>query len=272
MTRLLVVDWDSFYIRGFEANKETMKAMQARGDEPLLNYDWGHRESRFFLEMAWSFRAAAFLRSGIDLPGTTGEQHKFWQQFDISPDADIFVAESNSAAINPEVTGGYGFTDVTEVWLYDAHHDCGYGIGKDPEDIVDEGLYECGNWMLFYWGNDARLYVRYPQWSEWKTREDRMQLPRREVNRQTASPTNGPKGQIDRVFICRSGAWVPPWVDDEFVQFVHACPGGDLFGVNDDVYDPMTPRPFDIEEAQAYVEATKLITDVDALADKLGEG
>lgn len=269
MTRLLVVDWDIFMPRGFEASTKVQKEMRARGDHPF-NYDWGHREAEYFIGPAWLFRASAFLQRGIDLPELTGEQEKFWSQFDFNDDVEVFVGESNSFAVNAEVAGAYGGTDVTEVWLYDAHHDCGYNPAKDPEELVEEGIFDCGSWMAFYWAAGARLYVRYPEWCEWKQREGEMTLPRRAVNRRTASPTNGPKGPIDRVFICRSGAWMPSWHDEAFIEFVNKVPNSDtLTVVKPDVYNPMEPRDFDMEEVRALVEAKETMSDVDALTKKL---
>lgn len=29
---------------------------------------------------------------------------------------------------------------------------------------------------------------------------------------------------VDMVFLCRSGAWLPPWCDDAFFRFVNAAP------------------------------------------------
>jgi hypothetical protein len=31
-------------------------------------------------------------------------------------------------------------------------------------------------------------------------------------------------GQFDKVFVCRSGAWVPPWFDDAFADFLQIAP------------------------------------------------
>jgi hypothetical protein len=259
MKRLLVVDWDYFYPRGFEMNDEYCAVMEARGDS-VWNYDWGHQENGMFIEMMWPIRASGFMRRGVDpLPSTTGEEITFWEQFSFAGDVEVFVGESNSYAAHPFVTGEEGSTDINEVWLYDAHHDCGYR-GHDPHEVVEKGEYECGNWMMLYWSHGARLYVRYPTWAEWKKREFRMDLPKRSVNRRTAAPTNGPKGPIDRVFICRSGAWVPPWVDEKFIDFVHACPNAGLSYtvINGEPYNPMEVRKFSLEEAKAYTDSMRI--------------
>lgn len=78
--------------------------------------------------------------------------------------------------------------------------------------------------MIFYYLRGVELHMRYPRW------------------RASAAAPNGPDGAplvpmdrqvdtwdahpltFDRVFLCRSGAWVPSWVDEEFFEFVAACP------------------------------------------------
>lgn len=42
-----------------------------------------------------------------------------------------------------------------------------------------------------------------------------------------------PRMEFDAVSICRSGAWVPAWCDEQFVEFVKSCPVGEIVEVQD---------------------------------------
>ena len=62
--------------------------------------------------------------------------------------------------------------------------------------------------------------------------------------------------EYDIVFVCRSGAWTPPWTDDKWITFVR-----ELKMINPLVWrnktvlrDSLTPREFDKEKT---LELTK---------------
>src|SRR5574340_1024527 len=107
---LLSVDWDFFFP---EPSPDDGRNVEL--------FDWGHKENSFFIDALWTFRAGAFLRAGLELPGLSGEQEDFWERFRFAPDAELFWAESHSAAGLHEVE-----QRVTHVWNYDAHHDAWY--------------------------------------------------------------------------------------------------------------------------------------------------
>jgi len=44
------------------------------------------------------------------------------------------------------------------------------------------------------------------------------------INLALHSNDNALNKSFDRVFICRSGAWIPTWLDDKFDKFISDCP------------------------------------------------
>lgn len=235
MSKLLVVDWDWF----FPAVERPQD-----GDEWVL-YDWGHAESLMFIEALWPDRAAGFVRNGLPLPKTNGLDEDFWGRFAFAADVEVFASESNSKAAEPTVAD-----DVDEVWLYDAHHDAGYHGGGVDElvRLCDGGRWSCEDWMVLHYAQGASLHVRYPQWRHYAMDDE--PAPLVPVDRQVDDGSNGPDGLVfDRVFVCRSGAWVPPWVDEDFTAFVEAAPAkAEVLGDY-----PLAPRAFSMEQVGEYV-------------------
>lgn len=70
MKRLLSVDWDYFFPElSFDPDK-------------WMLYDWGHRDvGNFFLDTLWYNRAAGFLMNNLPIPGTSGQEKRFWDRF-----------------------------------------------------------------------------------------------------------------------------------------------------------------------------------------------
>lgn len=206
--RMLSVDWDFFFPK-----VERMQDQRFPGEFWL--YDWGHQETVLNITTLWPIRAAGFMYASVPLPGLTGEERTFWERFQFSPDATLFVAESHAAAALEQVVGG-----VTHVLSYDAHHDSGY----KPERVRrmrETGRIECDEWLAYYRVRRAKRKVVYPRWRSYAmTFEDNPVMPVTRV----VDDGQPVAGVFDRVFICRSGAWVPPWVDDQFEGFVAACP------------------------------------------------
>jgi hypothetical protein len=162
----------------------------------------------------WTSRAAALIASGKGLPGTTGEDLTFWDRFTFSPGAKLYVADSHARAWTPRVRNR-----VTEVVNYDAHHDAGYH--GDKTGFLAYGAASCDDWVLAYTGDCIPVSVVYPRWRDWAMTaepEPPVPVPRR-VDDGTPDPV-----PFDRVFLCRSGAWVPPWADAAFYAFLAACP------------------------------------------------
>jgi hypothetical protein len=215
--RLLSVDWDYFVPsidHEFIGNASGARVPYAVGNSEVF--------TDVLLDALWDCRAAALLAGGHGLPGTSGEEAEFWPRFRIDPAARLFFADSHAQAAHPAVRTG-----VTEVWSYDAHHDCGYeGAWDDPLRL---GWVGCANWMCAYALGGATLRVRYPSW-----RRDAMVrevTPLCPVDREIDGWTPVIPA-FDLVFVARSGAWTPPWLDEQFEAFVAAAPVAHRVGLD----------------------------------------
>jgi hypothetical protein len=233
--RLLVVDWDFFF-----PVSELAAGLHAPPDDWGL-FDWAHNEDDpIFYEFIWSIRAADFLRAGRTLPQAEGWR-EFWKRFTIAPRASLFYADSNAAAVLPRVR-----KFVDEVWLYDAHHDTGYGEG-DLARATEAREVTCENWTYVYRAQGAEVHMRYPQWRAYAmTAEPEPQLRIDRAVDDGARPAE--PGQFDRVFVCRSPAWVPPWCDEDYQAFIAAAPVQRAVSVD----GAKRLREFDAEAASNY--------------------
>ncbi|MBF6085188.1 hypothetical protein IU485_27830 [Nocardia cyriacigeorgica] len=213
--RLLVVDWDYFFPN---------PAMMHEVTDVTAMYDWGQREALFLIHEIWQSRATTFWAHDLELPLCRGYEG-FWDRFDLSQAGLMLTCDSNSVAgaVPPSLTG-LEAEGWDEVWLFDAHHDCGYSEAQ--AQMFGAGQYDCGMWMMVHQQRGSRLHVRYPQWrasADGSTFEDVESPPLVEVDRQLDD------GQVfdqpwDAVVVCRSGAWVPSWCDHQFDEFIEAAP------------------------------------------------
>lgn len=237
MSNLLVVDWDYFFPNPAE-----------NGEPRSWLYDWGHREAPLFIDFMWGVRAAAFMAAGQPLPQCAGFE-QFWGRFRIPDDVPLFYADSNATAglLGPEI---FDDEQLHQVWLYDAHHDCGYER-MPPEQWLEANRYTCEDWMLkphLLWG--AELHVRYPQW---RSRALELEpVPLVPVDRQI---DDGGPVDVDfaGVFLCRSGAWVPSWCDSQFEKFLQVFPGRDRANL-----DGVQMREFNLEAVQAEADRMRM--------------
>ncbi len=210
---VLSVDWDFFFPVKYDG----------------FLYDWGYRDSgKFFLEDIWYHRAASFINAGVTLPGTSGEEHGFWNRFLFRPNCTMLVADSHKEIYNPLILAHQN----TRVLSYDAHHDAGYrGIDaaclrlsrmREGSRYIKEGRVSCEDWAQAFFLHGAKITVVYPRWKAKALHTE--PLPAVPIARRMDDGGSLHKFSIDFVFICRSGGWVPPWVDKNFSAFVKACP------------------------------------------------
>lgn len=190
---LLVVDWDFFFPI----------------DEVAM--DWGHREAPIFLDMVWGSRAAYFVLKDEPLPGTSGEERTFWSRVKLTRSAVVHYAESNVQALSLALSRRVRRGDA--VYLFDAHHDTGYGRMKPGE-------FTCENWMIPYITKGCDVRMIYPAW-KWPVALDLEPEPMLPLDR-SGDTGAVPPVTFGAVFVCRSGAWVPPWLDDAFMAFLTA--------------------------------------------------
>lgn len=208
--RLLVVDFDYFF-----------PVPQDPQDPLAFLYAWAHFETPYYLGEVWEERALAFLLRGLPLPQARGWEG-FWERFAFAPEARLYYADSNALAFHSDVHQG-----VREVMLFDAHHDAGYRpLGVEPA---------CDDWMVYYARQGARLRVFYPSW------RDPSLEPVPAVPVERVKDPGGPvEGVFHRVFLCRSGAWVPPWADEAFFAFLEAA------SLPKVALEAVARRPFDL--------------------------
>jgi hypothetical protein len=207
--RLLSVDWD-YFVPSIDL------ALAPSNQGRQIPFALGSSEvfTDEMLDALWDCRAATLLAHGSTLPRTSGAEHGFWSRFRIDPTACLYFADSHAQAAHAAVRTG-----VTEVWNFDAHHDCGYeGTLDDP---VRLGWVACANWMCAYALAGAALRVRYPSWREdalW--REVSPVCPAdRAIDDGGSLPLT-----FDVIFVARSSAWTPPWLDGRFEEFLRLAP------------------------------------------------
>lgn len=215
MSNLLVIDFDYFFKNPVEAGQHA--------DNHYHLYDWAHAETPMHIDgnIIWPMRAAAFWAAELELPSVEVPDD-FWDRFNIAPDAVVYFADSNVYAGTVQAPDGNRFKSV---WLYDAHHDL-YKV-RTPKQLikwVEGDRVTCEDWMFMHLIREAELHWRWPTWLT--NGEDLAESVPTWIGLDAAADTGtGPKEQFDTVFVCRSGAWVPPWCDEKFVAFVDEAPG-----------------------------------------------
>lgn len=275
-TAFLSIDWD-YFVRC------------------LGIWDWSHKENQFFIggEM-WSIRIAPFAMQGMDIFGEMSPEkwakprpEAFWgvlKQLGYDFDyLDTFVvAESHSAAA-PVFYEDYVWSGEAPDYIinFDAHHDMGYCDWQRLEGMIEEGTCTCDMWLcaLLEWIPGVKVRVVYPDWLREETSIKRQwahlaeRLPERMLNRIELGFFENDDGTINRrvvrkrgetidvtaLFICRSGAWAPPWLDDQFIKFVREAE--DYFGVEADEFKEdipaMKPRDFSMETVDKLAKQWK---------------
>jgi hypothetical protein len=195
---LLSVDWDYF--------------VPSIDREFALGATEGFSDA--MIDALWDARMAQLVATGQRLPGTSGEEEDFWGRFLFQPEAELFYADSHAQAVHPALRREY-----RQVWNFDSHHDAGYEGRLD--DVFRLGWVGCANWMCYYYLRGAALHVRYPAWRDDAVRREVPPLcpVEREIDSGEAVPL-----VFDAVFVARSGALTPPWLDERFHRFLHSAP------------------------------------------------
>ena len=199
------VDWDFFF-------------------PDLAQWDYGHKESPFFINQVWTLRASSPNNPNPIEKITPRESYKrFWHRLSrlgLTPPI-CFVAESHS--INFDLIQ---FENVDTLLVFDQHVDA---YDKHHDSVT------CENWLLMALRKapQLRAYLVLPahQWIDDKTvfGLNGLKIPEDVANRLTILNDNHFEGLARREFkgavvlasfICRSGAWTPPWADEHFKGFL----------------------------------------------------
>lgn len=205
-------------------------------EHDVLSCDFGHRESPFFIETMWSCRAAymfmrdarwkpsSMVRVSRNEPAPRDFRDYLSEQCSVrfNADGELSIAESH-ASIVPWLDTHFA-NDTLQIINVDAH--CDWGYSGSSGDAVD-----CGEWVrtLVEDCRIARIVQQYPSWNtlDWSDVFERRRdvWSERGIDIEVSHGLNGgwlDGGgiDVDGVFICRSGAWVPPWLDGHFEQLV----------------------------------------------------
>lgn len=237
--------------------------------QPKAWWDTGASEKLGADVTTWAVRATLSRIYGTDIRSTTSLRHAapspgcFWdalERFGMTFDQVevIGVRESHKHA--------YGLfrgqqTENVELVNFDAHHDLLYA-SKFFATALEKSKADCGNWhmltLLRY--PKLRSVTIYPHWKGWAEWNKTLQVLRdcskgdeivKFLHRQTRANVwprvKLPQGRVEKVFICRSGAWTPPWHDRAFLRFVESVE--EKAGVISSIgtwegYDEVAPRPF----------------------------
>lgn len=237
--KLLVVDFDFFF-------KVVERVEDERFPGESSFYDFGHsEEDPIFYERIWAMRAASFLMHDHPLPRCDEDaMRRFWGRFMFAPRTSLYYADSNMYAFHERIR-----RDVDEVWLWDQHHDAGYTPDAAPR-LVRSREVTCENWMLAYSAQDVSVHMRYPAWRHYGMEIE--PVPTVPLDRKV-DDGEVPPLVFNRVFVCKSPAWVPSWNDDQWVSFLRRAP----FDRKRPIDGSKLQRAFDLDEARLLAEESK---------------
>lgn len=183
----------------------------------LFPYDWSFKEAPFFINGLWHLRAGNrnLKTKEIAIEAVRPDESLitgFWPKI-INTHKHvpwmIVISETHLDIIH--LLKMYHCCDVLNI---DAHHDLGY------DESLEHNIVDCSNWAAYALGlgliNNYRL--RYPCWR----REHPEGCPESVKEIVKMAEYGLPKffREIDIVFVCRSGAWTPPWSDDKWIEFI----------------------------------------------------
>lgn len=210
---------------------------------------WGfnHSETELGIGFAWTARLAEHQLRGSDLRQATALIRaqpwpgRFWKTLEglgyrFDQVRSLVVADSHKWAYFAFDASTGPRPETIRIVHFDAHHDLLYSVPGLEASIAHEDP-GCDNWQMM-------TLLRYPELASlvvfpaWKGMRDWDILTERFPDMETddgrkdydvsarVKPVVWPDprvglaaGTVDRIFICRSGAWVPPWHDRAFQRF-----------------------------------------------------
>jgi len=197
---LLSIDWDYFIYTG--------------------NRNFGsYTESKRTIIDLWYKRYIVSKKKGEDITrafSLSKDIDKFWDRikktFVFKKNVKVYVSESHALSYDIAVDNG-----CNVVCLFDSHADLGYGGLQSLDFEVN-----CANWLgkLFKEGKIEKAYIIYSPFT--------LEKPCYFDSMNNLFNIEYPKlEKLDRnmdisvIHICRSGAWSPPWYDEEFSKFIN---------------------------------------------------
>ena len=283
---LFSVDWDFFIWNPAEAEANIKTHPGTDKEKEVGSYllcDWSHHEkhSEIVGSILWQTRFASFHRNGIDIEkeinirpelGCTAVD-EFLNEISQVPKYQLAYADSHGMIYpilqtlnSNEIIGKY------DIISFDAHADLGYG--NDSTKYID-----CANWLYIalYSGKVNQATIVYPDWKGLKEAKERnrkyLKPYKKQIRMTTWSQYKKHKKNISKIvmpFICRSSAWTPPWMDQEFDRLVKSFPADAILCLDtvkriDKIggYKANEPREWNREEALEFAESyNKLLTPI----------
>ena len=179
-------------------------------------WDFGHRENSLFLNGIWDIRY-----SQIDLVRETDiktfadfEPYQIMSKLEekglkITKNTEFFLCESHLGIVT-----AFRGNNADMLISMDAHHDM-FGGAIEPCIEIDGSKIDCGSWLNFF--TDKKYYKKvlivYPKWKDINDDLGKLKIPHKIV-KWDKLPKND--YEVKRVFLCRSGCWVPPHHDKDF--------------------------------------------------------
>jgi len=204
-------------------------------EDPM--WDIGHRENEFFINKVWFTRPEL-----IDKMKTTKDLEGFWSRLPFKYDTtELLVSESHCEAYNI-------LTPPCNIILFDAHHDAYWDTFKKElktrrvscetwlghaiqKEFVVRILWVVPDWYHNYYGTPPIEAI--PEY--FKHRFETVSLSRLSRRLEEIGVS-----EIDTAHLCRSGCWVAPWLDKEFIRFAHSGPFSEIVEI--DEYHPLSER------------------------------
>jgi len=212
-------------------------------------WGWNHSETKTGIEFAWTARLAEHqlrggsvdLRLSMALVRSNPKPKAFWKTLEnlsyrFDQVRSLVVADSHKWAYFAFDASTGPRPETIQLVHFDAHHDLLYSVPGLEASIAHEDP-GCDNWQmmtLLRYPELASLVV-FPAWKgmrDWNIMEKRFPDMATDDGREDfnvsarVEPVVWPdpmvgdvSGTVDRIFICRSGAWVPPWHDRAFQRF-----------------------------------------------------
>lgn len=183
-------------------------------------WDWGHDERmHVFMEQAWKMRYRnGLVGLGPDVvketdPATHADflplklpEQLMAKNMVLSSRRAVRVADSHVHAYEMLTASAQRGGKPDVLLNIDAHH-----------DVFSTGPLNCGNWLVHYAQRvpGVRMVQLYPEW-KWRDNYDGPgKLPALELRSFKSFSFPTPVVVRD-IFLCRSGSWVPPHLDDQF--------------------------------------------------------
>jgi len=208
LTAGISIDWDFFI-----------------PEDPM--WDLGHCETLLHLKLLWQHRGNL-----IDLMKTTGAEKEFWKALQTwaKYKGQLTVSESHAFVLDDH---DVMMSDL--IVLFDQHHDC-----WPLENKREVG---CHNWARAWLEADdnRQLIWVMPDWLDAEIPDPPKDLPNFKAVHHNQFLPGVLEAEVTSIHVCRSGCWTPPWLDEQFKQFL-VDSGLETLPLQEGDWDPFEPR------------------------------